>query len=778
MISCLVIGFACGESPSVPVDASEPQPDSTTTDSATDSTDSARADSDVTECPEGPETVPRFDPAYHQAPRLALGQLDTVYDASATGEIAAQVGPGFGVDTVDSMGRPIRRVLAAFSEHDDVANVAQIQGVMLSGDAGDTFAAYRSGEAIPPLFAIKLRDGRTLSVDFVPHARTNPGDTSVLRLGADVSIDDGASWSATEVELTFPPLVAGFGRPSGHFVELGDGTILLPYYMQTVGSLGGEALLLASEDGGATFQFRSRIATPPAGHNYSEPDVVVLPDGSLYSVFRHHDGDALDGLSLEELLETRSSDEGRTWSSPQPARIAFGDSAPAPREGINPQLHLLPNGLLILSSGRPDNFVSMASDATYEGVAWEQALVSYVNYPRMSTRFSPAVQRVHGSSGNTGLVQTGPNRLIQIGDNCAAGWGCPAEDSGHDIDGAYRVWRRYVEAVSAHVGKVDLGALVDASLVTVSGNMDWTSPSRPRTNASGAFDGSTEPWSSAIHEGGTGVLEFAFRDAIELTRVGLALRRGQRATGRVEVSLDGVCWAPVVEHDTTSQALHYVDFDVPLRARFVRVQVDDEECNAEVGAQCAILSEVELYTTVNSFENEAINSVPRGYSAGNGVWVTAAQSGVSGRALRITDNRDDQISRALWTGTPSPDKRLAFSFLPIEHESAFLFGVYGVDVSGDEVPTYHLGVFADGSIRQYTDQWHEIGPSGTITLNRLHSIDVNATLESAEISIDGESVATVPPSREGAVALDRHAFSSAGTVPVGGHFVIDDVYFH
>lgn len=781
-ISCFVFVLffvACGDDDGARDASTDVSPPSDARDGGADTGDSgldALFDADANaQCPSELELARRFDETFRQPARLALGHLDTLFEP-ADNSIAAMVGQGLGVDVVDTSGAPTRRVFAAFSEHDDVANAVQYKGVLRSEDAGQSFGAYTSGIATPPGFAAKLRDGRILSLDFVPHARVEDGDDTVLTLGADVSRDDGLSWTESEVTLRFPRLVGGYGRPSGHLRELADGSILLPYYMRTVGAPGGEALLLVSQDGGVTFEMRSKIATPGDNIDFSEPDVVQLPDGSLYAVFRQHVRSG-NRSSLSHLLEARSRDGGLTWSEAQPISVAFGD-ARGPRVGINPQLQLLPNGVLVLSSGRPDNFVAMATEPSFEGVAWEQGAVTYQNYPRASTRFGPEVQRVHGSSGNTALIEVSSNRLIQVGDNCAAGWGCPSSDSEFDVDNRYRVWRRFIDVVSENVGKLNLGALVEAGRVEVGGNMTWTSETRPRTNAQGAFDGSVEPWSSAIRGGGDGEFLLTFDSPIEITRIGLALDEGVAVAARIDVSLDGRCFLPLVSEGTsTDYALRYTDFEAPVRARVLRVQVGANACPAEVGGTCAILRELEVYTTVNSFENDAINVPPRGYEVTRGVWVTGSHPGVSGRALRIVDNSSDAISQAVWRGTSSSQKRLSFSLLRVDGSTAFLFGVHGTDSAGDDVRAYHLGVFSDGSIRSYNGAWEAVSAAGLVSAEQAHSIQVDATTDGAVIYVDGRRVGEVTSSAELA-ALDRHAFSSSGTVPVGDHVVIDNVYFH
>ena len=52
---------------------------------------------------------------------------------------------------------------------------------------------------------------------------------------------------------------------------------------------------------------------------------------------------------------------------------------------------------------------------------------------------------------------------------------------------------------------------------------------------------------------------------------------------------------------------------------------------------------------------------------------------------------------------------------------------------------------------------------------------VEATLTGAEVFLDGESIATVPPSTPDLTALTGHQFASSGTSSQDDHFLIDDV---
>ena len=729
----------------------------------------------------GSEDAGPYDPAGVVGYSISLGATRTIFpDPEPVQDplYGGQTGRGLGLDVVSPDGRLVRKVFAMFGEHDDIPSAPQTNGVVTSVDGGETFGGHHAGIQAPPAFALELRDGRVLSYGFVPTARTDTAGATHLTLAVDASVDHGETWQSSNATVTVPTMTGGLGRVSGHPIELADGTILLPFYTDYTTEPGGYcAELLASSDGGHTFVRRASIGRPGvAGTQYPEPDIVQLQDGSLYSVFRHQ-----VGANLSPLLFARSNDLGMTWSTPAPVLIAFDGAPPAPRVGINPQLMLMPNGVLVLSSGRNDNFVAVSTDPTH--VAWT-AQVTYVNYPAASTAFGPDIRRVHGSSGNTGIVAVDANRLVHFGDNCANGWGCPASDSHYTVDGRKRVWRRLVEVNTPDVGKIDLLSKFQHGLVHVDTDMTWTSTTHPRARVDGAFDGSTEYWSSAVKRDGGGTFSVALDHRYQLTRVGLSIHRGVRGSASVFTSLDGVQWsaAPIVSAlDRAHQALEYFVLSRPVAASFVKVVVDAAGgCDAELGSSCAFLNELELYSTVDSFENDPIGAAPRGYTDVTSAWVTDYQVGETRRALRLVDSSATAIARVTWVGTPALQKRLEFAVEPITLPGGFLFDIGGEDANGRKISTYHLSVIPDGSLAQFsatTNVWTKLTAAGVVPFGTFTRLRVDATLDLATIAVFDVDVATTAPSTVGAVALDAHGFASSGTAPVGDQVLIDDVYF-
>lgn len=174
---------------------------------------------------------------------------------------------------------------------------------------------------------------------------------------------------------------------SGRIARLGDGTLLAPFYGQasdapTICAPPGEPgwarcstlALYRSTDDGRTFEYASRLDhtanMPAAVEGPCEPSIAVLADGRVLLVFRLQ--------SATELWQAYSSDGGRTWS--EPARSAAW--------AVWPQLLLLSNGVLALSSGRPG--IGLWLSHAGDGEAWEYHNIAAEHNGALSRQKMPA----------------------------------------------------------------------------------------------------------------------------------------------------------------------------------------------------------------------------------------------------------------------------------------------------------------------------------------------------------------------------------------------------
>ncbi|WP_246081187.1 exo-alpha-sialidase [Nonomuraea mesophila] len=496
------------------------------------------------------------------------------------------------VSVLDVRGRggvPERKVLVTYTTNVDEV-VTLTNAAVVSGDGGATFGPpSRSPLREPP---VELHDGRFFATEYYP-ARTGP-HTAALGVLTSSSLDDGESWLRSEATLTTPGDLLPGGAAYGAPVQLPDGTILISVYARYGGTGAYQAEVYASQDGGTTFTRRGVIATPSEGFGYTEAAVAQTADGSLLAVLRH------DGGKYSTLHQSRSADGGRTWSPARELRLSgLSSGADCVVRGVAPRLLLTPAGVLVLSAGRPDNWLAVSPDGL--GEAWLQPWVTYHN--------RDGIWDTHGSSGYTGVAAIGPHRLIQVFDNCKLPGvrpdgllnetACPAHGR-FEHGGWYAIKRRLFTVTPPGPGLLDLGAMRRRGDLTVDTTMRWTSRYRPRTRPAAAFDGSTAYWSGAV-AAGRGRYVLHLDRPYAFTRIGLSLRPGHPAGARVYLSRDGRTWGEPALTVTgrTDYAMRYSE--LRHTGRHVKiVTTPTDGCDPEIGRTCSMLNEIELYAERSS----------------------------------------------------------------------------------------------------------------------------------------------------------------------------------
>jgi hypothetical protein len=678
-------------------------------------------------------------------------------------------------DIVGPSGAAAKQVDLQFSEGLDVTTDTTPQAHIGSTDSAATFptTSYYNNQFAGPYTV--LRDGSLLGAEFKPVAHS--GSTTTFRLHR--SSDGGATWTSWDSVVETGVPLAGEGRVFRAPLELADGRILVGFYASTGSdSTDGSyrSMAAVSADGGLTFPSSAVLAKGTNNDSYNEAGLAQLNNGTVVAVIRHAVyKTASKAFDLSTPVEVTSTD-GVHFSAPASLSVTWPygydpiDDTTKTVTGIAPDLKLMPNGVLMLSSGRPDNWVAMSTNGL--GTGWVGQL-TYRNCPTSGYRY-------HGSTGNTGETSVESNRLAQFGDNCDITWSCDeASESGFTVSHDTALWRRFVDVLTPDTGKIDLATKYQKNKIQVTTNMTYTSAAHPRTGVAGAFDGSTEYWSSAVSANTAGSFVIQLDKQYDLTRIGLALRNGRPESATVSLSTDGTSWTtPVVNvGNRTDLALNYQAFATPQAARFVKVDIPaTSTCDSAVAASCAFLNELELYSTTDSFENDPVNTRPRGYTELDSAWVTRSDTDDSSRALRLNDTSGSQ-AKAAGSGTAATSKTLEFRVDPVSLPNGFVFEVRGKNSAGSVVTTYEFAVAPDGHLRWYNGTWHELTGAGVVPAGQWSSVSVAAGLNSAAISVNGTQVATTAPSAAGATTLSSFVFASDGSQPTGDNIVVDDVKF-
>jgi hypothetical protein len=152
-----------------------------------------------------------------------------------------------------------------------------------------------------------------------------------------------------------------------------DGSLLFAQYNTRLvkGKLREDyaSVFLTTTDQGHTWQLKSEIPYQPDKQNdptwkerdelgwhegFPEPDITLLPDGSVFCLMRTTAGSTVIGPTYW----SRSTDKGKTWSRPK-----IFDHC-----GVLPRLLTLKNGVTLACYGRPGFYVRASSDPS--GIIW------------------------------------------------------------------------------------------------------------------------------------------------------------------------------------------------------------------------------------------------------------------------------------------------------------------------------------------------------------------------------------------------------------------------
>jgi hypothetical protein len=299
--------------------------------------------------------------------------------------------------------------------------------IAVSGDMGfkggescwsvDGGRTWSRGMAGPTNACLELGRGEVLSLSF--KTAKGPGDT--LRLAQTRSTDD---WQTVEAEygiVEVPESAAGIGDDGSAFdgmvmdhslVRLQDGALMATMYgcyrsdrvpiEGFPGMFKTRTIVVFSADRGKTWGNPVTVAYDPSvgQESFCEADVARMPCGDLLCVMRTGGNFG----QWKPLYCSRTSDEGRTWSKPEP----FTD------RGVWPNLCVMTSNVVACTYGRAGNWLAFSTD---DGRTWKGAFCFYTG-PNWGA--SSSYNTVLEVSPDTLLVVY--DRLLEGGDPKANVW--------------------------------------------------------------------------------------------------------------------------------------------------------------------------------------------------------------------------------------------------------------------------------------------------------------------------------------------------------------------
>jgi len=264
-----------------------------------------------------------------------------------------------------------------------------------STDGGRTWQGKTGGFGVGGTL---LADGHAIGMDY----RCLPieGREGWYRTGRFVSSDNGRQSDRSDAEFHVPEAKAAQGhalhrgplfmrsiieRADGSLVALMAGwfksdTALCPYGR---GRPYSRSYVCESGDGGRTWRYLATVGYAHLGsEGFNEGSMRRLPGGEWLAVLRT--GNASDiNCQDNPIMWSVSHNEGRAWS--EPARTGV--------QGAFPSLAILPDGVIVMSYGRPGAMVVFSSD---NGRTWTD----------------PACVDATPYSGYTSVASLGPGELL------------------------------------------------------------------------------------------------------------------------------------------------------------------------------------------------------------------------------------------------------------------------------------------------------------------------------------------------------------------------------
>ena len=239
-----------------------------------------------------------------------------------------------------------------------------------SSDGGQT---WEPAGASLSTGAFEFTDGELIQLGFNSRKLAD----GVFEVDLSRSTDHGKSFTKEAARLNIPEGTGGTGDDGKHYegppvdhaiVQLRDGsllaamygyfktdTVLCPTFPPEWKLYRYRTWVMRSMDRGRTWDYWATVAYDPSVglESFCEADLLALPEGDLLAFMRTGGS----GGKHTPLYLSRSRDDGKTWSKPEP----IAD------RGVWPNACRMESGVLACTYGRPDNWLCFSPDG---GKTW------------------------------------------------------------------------------------------------------------------------------------------------------------------------------------------------------------------------------------------------------------------------------------------------------------------------------------------------------------------------------------------------------------------------
>ncbi len=692
-------------------------------------------------------------------------------------------------------------VIASWSQHTDTYENAPYDAIMVSRDGGKTWGEKQIKQNFYLTSVCQLDDGTLFGVNYWTHYI----DSRTATVHYWTSDDLGATWTehagtihhdndTTSNSGGWASIVMHRGMR-----QLPNGTLQGLAYGRYIGDTSYRCVVVESTDDGKNWYVTATVAsgaplkidgTEESGvEGFCEPVMTECADGSLLCVMRIG--------SNKPLYQSRSYDGGATWSTPE---ILPGIETLADAYSVDPDLCLMDNGALVLTTGRPNAKMLVSLDGN--GYLWQK---------------NPT-QLFAGSTGYTGVRQVGTDRLLVIGDRGAAG------HLGATVGATYGIWGRFVKlerrtsyapylekAYLSYDRKImNLGETQQLKLsafdndgrkltegltvsyassdnsvaaVSASGEITAISGGTPTITATVTADGKTVTSNEIVLTiADLGKLESVSATASSQT---VALGKTTQITATA-LNVNG----DVIEDDTivttyasSSDAVATVDANgvvTGVSGGTANITVTMTQGSVVKSATVTIVVYGGTGTTY-TFENDTTGQSPAGLgyhpnAASVSVSETQAASGTKSVCLNDTANNSMTCLR-LSDATSSNVRVVDFKIFPESINTGVCLKFYRDNNFNQVSYSFNVVFSADGTVKSYSSgAWNIVLAAGTLKIGEWNTIRVvtNVNKKTVDITVNG-----VTGSMSGVSYATGYTygveFHSGSTYTAGCKFYLDDI---